>query len=47
MGVQNLPNTGNKFTGSRTVIPGIGLSTYKIQKNDKPVTKPNSGSTSN
>jgi len=35
MGVQNLPNTGNKFTGSRIFIPGIGISTYKVQKNEE------------
>lgn len=34
MGVQNLPNSGNKFTGSRLVVPGVGLSVYKVQKND-------------
>jgi hypothetical protein len=50
MAVTNLPNSGNKFTGSRLVIPGVGLSTYKVQKMDKPVIKsitPSSGSTTN
>lgn len=50
MGVNNLPKTGNKFTGSRLVVPGVGLSTYKVQKLDKPIIKsipPQSGSTSN
>jgi hypothetical protein len=35
MGLDGLPNSGNKFTGSRMIVPGMGLSTYKVQKNDK------------
>ncbi len=25
MGVEELPNSGNKFTGSRMIVPGVGL----------------------
>ena len=35
MGLDSLPNSGNRFTGSRMIVPGLGLSTYKVQKNDK------------
>lgn len=35
MGLDGLPNSGNRFTGSRMIVPGLGLSTYKVQKNDK------------
>jgi hypothetical protein len=34
MGLDGLPDSGNKFTGSRMIVPGLGLSTYKVQKND-------------
>ncbi len=34
MGVQDLPNSGNKFTGSRMIVPGVGLNIYRVQKND-------------
>jgi hypothetical protein len=35
MGVEELPSSGNKFTGSRMIVPGVGLNTYRVQKNDK------------
>lgn len=35
MGLDGLPDSGNKFTGSRMIVPGVGLSIYKVQKNDK------------
>lgn len=35
MGVEELPNSGNKFTGSRMIVPGVGLNTFRVQKNDK------------
>jgi len=51
MGLDSLPNSGNRFTGSRMIVPGLGLSTYKVQKNDKivikPLITPSTGTTSN
>jgi hypothetical protein len=41
MGVEELPNNGNKFTGSRMIVPGVGLNIYKVQKNDKFAVKRN------
>jgi hypothetical protein len=34
MGLDGLPDSGNKFTGSRMIVPGVGLAVYKVQKND-------------
>ena len=51
MGLDSLPNSGNRFTGSRMIVHGLGLSTYKVQKNDKivikPLITPSTGTTSN
>lgn len=41
MGGDILPNSGNKFTGSKYVVAGVGLVTYKNSKNTIPSIRQN------
>jgi len=41
MGGDILPNSGNKFTGSKYVVAGVGLVTYKNSKNTTPSIRQN------